>query len=187
MNIRGDDLIAVHARVENALKLAWAQGLAGSNPVAVLLVAFDSGDGPADNADASNLERTLRVHCGRDHDIVLRRRHDEFIAILPETPPAGARRVGEQIVDAMRSADNGQIHRVSVGVAVSVPDEQQAPSNLLRRAESALQAAREHGGDRCIGCGTATGAPPSPKSTLAQLRDLLPRKKKDPDFKRRTD
>ena len=69
---------------------------------------------------------------------------------------------------------------------MAVPDEQRDPADLLRRAESALKAARENGGDRCIGGSTAS-TPPAPKGALAQLRDLLPGKKKDSDLKRRTD
>jgi GGDEF domain-containing protein len=180
-----DTLIAAHARVENALKAAWADGITKSSPLAALLVAFDGGDQAAGAEAVDTLERALRVHCGRQRDIVLRRKHNEFLALLPDTPPAGARQVGGQIVEAMRRGDN--LITVSVGVAVAVPDEQRTPSDLIRRAESALRASRDNGGDRCTG-GTAAGAAPSPpKGALAQLRDLLPGKKKDSDLKRRTD
>lgn len=179
-------LSALEAReqLDKALQAAWSRGTAESSPLTLLLVGFDKTETAV---GVGILERALRVHCARTHDVFLRRAHDEFVAVLPDTPPAGARHVGEQIVAAMRAEDTDHAHRVSVGVAVAVPDEQRTPADLLRRAESALQASRDNGGDRVTG-GTAAGAVASPpKSALAQLRDLLGGKKKDADRKRRTD
>jgi len=177
---------ALEARdqLNKELQRAWLRGSAGSSPLAVILVAFDSAETAV---GVGTLERALRVHCARTHDVFLRRANDEFVAILPDTPPAGARHVGEQIVEAMRAADTDHAQRVSVGVAVAVPDDHHEASDLLRRAESALKASRDSGGDRVTG-GTATGTtPPPPKSALAQLRELLPGGAKDSDRKRRTD
>ena len=180
-------LSALEAReqLNKALERAWSRGSAESSPLALVLVGFDK---PETAVGIGILERALRVHCARTHDVFLRRAHDEYVAVLPDTPPAGARHVGEQIVDAMRAEDTDHTHRVSVGVAVSVPDEQQTPATLLRRAETALQAARDNGGDRVTGGAAAgTSSPAPPKTALAALRELLPAKKKDPDLKRRTD
>ena len=180
-------LSALEAReqLHKALETAWSRGSAESSPLALIVVGFDK---PETTVGIGILERALRVHCARTHDVFLRRAHDEYVAVLPDTPPAGARHVGEQIVAAMRAEDTDHTHRVSVGVAVSVPDEQQTPANLLRRAESARQAAHNRGGDRVTGGATPGAASPAPpKTALAALRDLLPRKKKDPDLKRRTD
>ena len=177
---------ALEAREQltKALQAAWTRGSAESTPLALIWVGFDQAESAV---GTGILERALRVHCARTHDVFLRRANDEYVAVLPDTPPAGARHVGEQIVAAMRAEDTDHTHRVSVGVAVAVPDEQRTPTDLLRRAESALQASRENGGDRVTG-GTAAGTvSPPPKSALAQLRDLLPGKKKDADLKRRTD
>jgi GGDEF domain-containing protein len=179
-------LSALEAREQLAetLRAAWNRGSAESAPLALILVGFDK---PETAVGVGVLERALRVHCARTHDVFLRRANDEYIAVLPDTPPAGARHVGEQIVAAMRAEDNDHTHRVSVGVAVAVPDEQRTPTDLLRRAESALQASRDNGGDRVTG-GAAAGTTPSPpKSALARLRDFLSGKKKDADLKRRTD
>jgi hypothetical protein len=159
-------------RVTTALRSAWNRGAAESSPLTVVLVSFDTS---ATAVGVEILERAMKVHCARTHDIVLRRANDEFVAILPDTPPQGARRVGEQIVEAMRAAaDDDHTHRVS--------------DDLLNRAQSALEAARDRGGDTCVG-GTAAGSvpPQSPKGPLEHLRDLLPKRSKDPDLKRRTD
>lgn len=177
---------ALEAREQltKTLQAAWTRGSAESTPLALLLVGFDK---PETAVGIGILERALRVHCARTHDVFLRRAHDEYVAVLPDTPPAGARHVGEQIIAAMRAEDTDHTHRVSVGVAVAVPDEQRTPTDLLRRAESALQASRDNGGDRVTGGAAAGMAPSPPKGALAQLRDLLPGKRKDSDRKRRTD
>ncbi len=174
-----------HGRMENALQSAWNRGAAESSPLAVALVSFDT---TATAVGVGILERAMRVHCARSNDVVLQRASDEFIAILPDTPPHGARRVGEQIVEAMRAADDDHTHRVSVGLAVAVPDDHRPPQDLLRRAQTALEAAQEKGGDTCVGGAAGATVPnTAPKGPLALLRDLLPKKEKDPDRKRRTD
>lgn len=170
-------------RVNTALQGAWNRGASESSPLAVALVSFDT---TATATGCEILERAMKVHCARTNDVVLRRASDEFVAILPATPPQGARRVGEQIVEAMRAADDDHTHRVSVGVAVAVPDEQRGPEDLLRRAQSALDAARDKGGDTCVG-GSATGITPPPKGAMTQLREFLHAPKRDEDRKRRTD
>ena len=170
-------------RVQAALQNAWSRGAAESSPLTVALVSFDTS---ATAVGAEIVERAVKAHCARTNDVVLRRASDEFIAILPDTPPQGARRVGEQIVEAMRAAADDYTHRVSVGVAVAVPDEQSGPDELMRRAQSALEAAREKGGDTCVG-GAATGSNPSPKGALAHLRRLLPQATQDPTRRRRVD
>jgi GGDEF domain-containing protein len=178
---------ALEARdeVNRALETAWSRGSSESSPLALILVGFDKTETAV---GIGILERALRVHCARTRDVCLRRTSDQYVALLPDTPPAGARHVAEQIVEAMRIEDSDHTHRVSVGVAVAVPDEQRTASDLLRRAEGALQAARDNGGDRIAGgaaAGTAVSTPA--KSALAQLRDLLPAKNKDADLRRRTD
>ncbi|MFM7373911.1 MAG: diguanylate cyclase domain-containing protein [Chthoniobacterales bacterium] len=133
-------------------------------------------------------ERALHAHCARTHDVIVRRAHDEYVAVLPDTPPAGARHVGEQLVDAMRAEDTDHTHRVSVGVAVAVPDDHRDPADLLRRAESALQAAQDNGGDRCAG-GTAAsaGTGAKPQGVLTALGGLFKKKGADEASRRRTD
>jgi diguanylate cyclase (GGDEF)-like protein len=180
-------LTALEAReqLSKELEKAWNRGSAESSPLALMVVAFDK---PGTAVGLGIMERALRVHCARTHDVYVRRAHDEYVVLLPSTPPAGARHVGEQLVEAMRAEGGDYTHRVSVGVAVAVPDEQRTPADLLRRAESALQAARIAGGDRIAGGAAASTAATTPaKGALAQLRDLLPGKKKNADLKRRTD
>jgi diguanylate cyclase (GGDEF)-like protein len=181
----GETLTAARGKFETALNTAWTRGAAESSPLTVVLVSFDT---PPTAAGLEILQRAMKVHCARTRDVVLRRASDEFAAILPDTPPQGARRVGEQIVEAMRAADDDHTHRVSVGVAVAVPDDHRPPQDLLRRAQTALEAAQDKGGDTCVGGSAAGTIPtPAPKGLFAQVRALLPNAKKNPELKRRTD
>lgn len=188
MSTSDPPLISAHEAREQfnkVLQSAWIRGAAESRPLSLLLVGFDK---PETAVGVGILERALRVHCARIHDVVLRRAHDEYVAVLPDTPPSGARHVGEQIVSAMRAEDTDHSHRVSVGVAVAVPDDHRDPLDLLRRAERALQGARDNGGDRCTGGAAAgTAAYTAPKHPLTRLLELMPGKKKDAELKRRTD
>jgi PleD family two-component response regulator len=187
MNAASPPASALEAKalLHQALQDAWIRGAAESTPLSLLIVSFDKPETPA---GVEILQRALQVHCARTRDVVLRRSHDQFAAVLPDTPPAGGHRVGEQIVEAMRAADTDHAHRVSVGVAVVVPDNHREPVDLLRRAETALQAARNNGGDRCLGGSTTTSpAAPAPQGLLAQLHNLLPQKPPDPTRRRHVD
>ena len=172
-------------KLETALQSAWNRGAAESSPLALILVEFDK---PETAVGVGILERALRVHCARTHDVFLRRANDEFVAVLPDTSPAGARHVGEQIIEAMHAEDTDHAQSVSIGVAVSVPDDHRDSSELLCRAESALKAAHDNGGDRVVGGGAARTEPSAtPKSAFAHLRELLPGRKKKSNQKRSTD
>ena len=181
-------LSALEAReqLNKALQAAWIRGSAESQPLALLLVGFDNA---ATAVGTDILERALRVHCARTHDVFVRQANDAYAAILPHTPPAGARRVGEQIVEAMRAEDTDHSHRVSVGVAVAVPDDHRDPSDLLRRAEASLEAARTGGGDRCVGGAAASAAAETMKAQgiLTALGGLFKKKNADEESRRRTD
>ena len=161
----------------------WDRCAAEGTPLAVMIVVPDHTALGHEEDVRRQIDRALRVHCARDRDVITGRANGSFVAILPDTPPPGARHVGEQIVDALRHAPEASA-TVSVGVAGVVPSAGEEPSSLLTRATRSLRAAQEQGGDRCAGGGSAPA--PAPKSTLAQLKELLP-KKKDPDRKRRTD
>lgn len=173
MSADSSPLSALEAQeqLKEALRKAWDRGSAESTPLALVLVGFVKAE---TTAGTDILQRALRVHCARTHDTVLRRSNDQYVAVLPDTSPGGARLIGERIVEAMRLEDNGRAHRVSVGVAVAVPDDHRDPSDLLRRAETSLEAAQSNGGDRCVGgqasaSGTQAKATPGAFSALGKM------------------
>lgn len=83
----------------------------------------------------------------RAEDLPARLGGDEFSVVLPGIDVGGARGLAERILTAVRScADLAQRGvTVSAGVAAWSPDE--LPSDLLRRADEALYAAKHAGGD----------------------------------------
>lgn len=178
--------LEAQSQLNEALRKAWERGAAESTPLAMVLVGFDK---PETTEGSNILQRALRVHCARTQDTVLRRSNDQFVAILPHTSPAGARLIGDRIVEAMRLEDNDCAHRVSVGVAVSVPDDHRDPSDLLRRAEASLDAAQSGGGDRCAGgaASAITKAPATAPPALSALGKIFGVAKKHEDFRRGTD
>ena len=115
-------------RLNNTLQSASVRGSAKSIPLALLLVGIDK---PETAVGIGILERALRVHCAGTHDVTLRRAHDEYVAVLPDTHPAGSRHAGEQITEAVRAEDSDHAHRVSIVVAVSFPDDHRDSSELL--------------------------------------------------------
>lgn len=165
------------------LRREWSRCAAEGIPLALLHVALDPPPAGDNGEILTYLDRALRVHCARDRDIIGRRADGIFVVLLPDTPPPGARHVGEQIVEAMHHAPE-PVATVSVGVAAVVPSENDEATSLLTRAERALRAAQDQGGNRCAGGSTPA---PAPQGPLAQLRDLFPRPKKDPTHQRRTD
>jgi hypothetical protein len=89
----------------------------------------------------------------------------------------------------MRLEDNGRAHRVSVGVAVVVPDDHHDPSDLLSRAETSFDAAQSSGGDRCLG-GQVSVSAKATKTTpgaFSALGKIFGKTKKEEEFRRGTD
>lgn len=174
------------SRLKETLRKAWERGSAESAPLALVLVGFDK---PETTEGTDILQRALRVHCARTHDTVLRRFNDQYVAVLPDTSPAGARLIGERIVEAMRLEDNNRAHRVSVGVAVAVPDDHRDPAELLRRAETSLEAAQSNGGDRCAGGQASVSAktPETAPGVFSAMGKIFRKTKKEREFRRGTD
>jgi diguanylate cyclase len=92
---------------------------------------------------ASVLTETLR-----EMDVPARYGGEEFAVILPRTGLADAKQLAERVrsaVDTARQdnrAGNGQV-TVSVGLAEATPDDD--PASLVKRSDTALYAAKEHG------------------------------------------
>lgn len=97
----------------------------------------------------------LRHVCRRPRDMAARYGGEEFAAILPATDLPGAVRVAREVVQALRdlalphaTSPNGAIVTVSVGVCVSDAGVTDKASQLIRRADQALYAAKNAGRDR---------------------------------------
>lgn len=89
----------------------------------------------------------------RDADLACRMGGEEFLLILPDTPLSGAYQIGERIrsriaSEAFRTRQETRIRlTVSVGIA-TLDGECDTPESILKRADTALYAAKRRGRNR---------------------------------------
>jgi uncharacterized protein YigA (DUF484 family)/GGDEF domain-containing protein len=127
-------------------------------PVACLSIYVDaSAQGSPNLATLSHTITALIRH----QDIIIRHdEHDTFIVFLPGVRPLQDVDIAENIAEACRQLqheDGATPIALSMGVALSSHDEDPAISELLKRAEQAMQQAIEAGGDTLI-CAAAPSA-----------------------------
>lgn len=170
-------------KLHRSLRHEWQRCAREDTPLAALMVNLDRfRDFNASHGHAAGDEclqavaGAMQAHCIRARDTVARWNGAQFVALLPATHAQGARHVGNRIIEAMRDFAAGRTKApdslpvsASVGVAVTIPDDQTSPESLLEKAERALNAAREQGGDRVIGGSTAPMPSPERPSGFAAL------------------
>jgi diguanylate cyclase (GGDEF)-like protein len=128
-------------------------------PVSVLLLDIDhfkrvNDPGGHLRGDAvlaavgAQLNQVLRSTDGR-----CRYGGDEFLVILPDTPPLGAQQVAETLrrgLAAVRLPDDPSLSiTTSIGVAVSFPGAHDDAAGIIGRADAALYRAKRAGRNRC--------------------------------------
>lgn len=89
----------------------------------------------------------------RHNDRLARLGDDEFVALLPDTPSAGALEVGERIraAAAMPIDIDGQRVACSISVGVgSYPEDGRTVDAVLARADRAMRQAKEQGRNRVV-------------------------------------
>lgn len=103
---------------------------------------------------ATTLSRTVK----RPGDLFARYGGEEFAAILPKTDLIGARKIAEQMLQAVERLDinhpfsaNGRL-TISIGLACIQPDDKELPEILIEAADKALYQAKKAGGNR-VCCG----------------------------------
>jgi diguanylate cyclase (GGDEF)-like protein/PAS domain S-box-containing protein len=145
----------MHLRLSTALAHATDNG----RPLAVIILALDRyretintlGSDSGDTIVRALAERLVEVI--GDDQRVARLRGEEFGVLLPDADADLARQVGRRLHKALDRPV--MVHRLpievtaSVGIAVS-PDHGHEGEPLLRRADTALQAARHLGGGACV-------------------------------------
>jgi len=155
-----DDLTGVLNRraLIDGLTRQLAQARRTGRPVTVVLLDVDNfkqindtfGHGVGDLVLRALGERCRSV--SRESDLVGRLGGEEFALVLPDTHMHGARTLGERLATSFRSADvttaDGTVvlFTASMGVAEVAPGE--SASEVLRRADHAMYAAKAAGRDR---------------------------------------
>jgi diguanylate cyclase (GGDEF)-like protein len=86
--------------------------------------------------------------CVRESDILARYGGDEFVAVLPETPPSGAlviaERIRKSIEDHVFLKPQGLAARISASVGIACyPDHALTPEALIQKADQAMYRVKE--------------------------------------------
>jgi diguanylate cyclase (GGDEF)-like protein len=90
----------------------------------------------------------ILVEAVRESDILARYGGDEFVVVLPETPPSGALVIAERIRKAIEShsflKDQGVEARISASFGIaSYPDHALTPEGLIQKADQAMYRVKE--------------------------------------------
>ena len=183
---RTNDL-ASGSQFGQALDAAWRHCASDGQPLSVLAVEVDNLESVSSSSDRKTTEawlegfsRALRVHCNRPGDTVQEIWGGKFMAILPGTYPTGARHVSEAILDAARDLNkvheedfSGAAITVSVGITSTAPGHHGEASEMIPRANRALQRARDLGGNRVNGGASISPSAKDGASFLSILRNLF--------------
>jgi diguanylate cyclase (GGDEF)-like protein len=117
-------------------------------PYAIARLDLDLSASHASEATVRAVAEALRAP-RREYDVVARLSDGSFAILLPRAGDEAARRVMKRVVRGFRDAPvgEGESARVtlSAGVAVWTPPSADAADDLLRRAATALDAARARG------------------------------------------
>jgi diguanylate cyclase (GGDEF)-like protein len=107
--------------------------------------------------------------CVRESDTLARYGGDEFVVVLPETPPAGALLIAERIRSAIDEhvflGGQGLAERLSASVGVATyPDHADSAELLMRMADQAMYHVKQRNKNG-VGLAEAAAAPPALKET----------------------
>ncbi|WBS00105.1 diguanylate cyclase [Pseudoduganella sp. SL102] len=159
---RRDPLTGIFNRryFDNRMRDEWARHRRMQEPIAVAMVDVDHfkafndhyGHMRGDECLMEIADR-LRHATRRPGELVARYGGEEFVMLLPGTSALAADAFGKWVCEDVRAmkypharGKNGLIS-VSVGLATAVPDESVMISELIRRADTALYAAKRDGRD----------------------------------------
>jgi diguanylate cyclase (GGDEF)-like protein len=123
-------------------------------PLSVIFLDLDGFKGVNDAHGHLAGSRTLAevgailVEAVRESDILARYGGDEFVVVLPETPPSGALVIAERIRKAIEShhflQDQGLDARISASFGIaSYPDHALTPEGLIQKADQAMYRVKE--------------------------------------------
>lgn len=107
----------------------------------------DAGD-----AALRAVSQTL-LSCMRDVDFAARWGGEEFLAVLPDTDPAGARLVAERIrtrIEAMGFEVGGDTYRLSMTLGVATLQPGEGAEQAIARADAALYEGKRGGRNRVV-------------------------------------
>ena len=124
------------------------------SPLSVIFLDLDGFKSVNDQHGHLAGSRTLTevggilAHAARESDILARYGGDEFVVVLPDTPPSGALVIAERIRRAIEShaflAELGLEARISASFGIATyPDHALTPEGLIQKADQAMYRVKE--------------------------------------------
>ncbi|TBV05835.1 diguanylate cyclase domain-containing protein [Stutzerimonas kirkiae] len=155
--------IANRRTFDELLQSCWAQQ-AGKQPLALLMIDIDAfkryndslGHQSGDDA-IRRIARCIEASLQRHEDLVARYGGEEFACILPNTDLNGADHLARTIQNAVAAlriehpdSPTSPFLTLSIGGAAVIPDPQESPRLLLRKADANLYQAKQSGRSRTV-------------------------------------
>jgi two-component system chemotaxis family response regulator WspR len=150
--------------LDEFLAAEWRRAARERSPLAVLMIDIDDfkkyndtyGHVAGDEV-LRKVSEALRALLKRPADLAARYGGEEFTAIMPATPAAGVRLLGEQLRGSVEAqnivhhgASVGGRLTISIGGASMIPGRDELCSSLLELADRALYAAKGQGKNRVV-------------------------------------
>ncbi|MES0038634.1 GGDEF domain-containing protein [Mesorhizobium sp. M0046] len=99
------------------------------------------------------IAHAIQTGAGRSNDLAARYGGEEFVIVLVDASMEHANEIAFRLVQSVRDLniphDCGRV-TVSVGVATTVPNENESPNDLVKAADLALFRAKPEGRDRLV-------------------------------------
>ena len=141
---------------EDRLKNALAQAERRRASLCILFVDLDRFKVINDSLGHPTGDEVLKVvgkrlaEGLRDGDSLARRGGDEFLVLLPDTPPDGAASVAQKLIDRVRAPMHCGGHDLTISASCGIavyPENGPDTEGLLKAADIAMYRAKEGGGD----------------------------------------
>jgi diguanylate cyclase (GGDEF)-like protein len=157
--------VANRRQLDQRLQVEWNRALRQGQPLSFLLLDIDHfkavndtyGHQAGDDCLIA-LAATCSAEIPRSCDLLARYGGEEFGVLLPSTPEPGAQQVAERLRTAVErtpvhsgAVEDALSLTVSIGYASMTPRQNEQPSELIRRADEALYAAKKAGRNRTCG------------------------------------
>jgi diguanylate cyclase (GGDEF)-like protein len=172
---RTDGLTGIANRryFDEAYERDWQHALRHGLAVSAILAdidhfkAYNDHHGHLEGDDClRQIAEVLKTAARRGTDLVARYGGEEFMVLLPDADGEAARRVAEELRQAVEglaiphtASSTAPVVTVSFGVATVVPTDGERAEALLRRADTALYEAKAHGRNRVEAAEPIEGSP----------------------------
>ncbi|PZD72418.1 Phytochrome-like protein cph2 [Acaryochloris thomasi RCC1774] len=153
---------------DQKLEQEWLRAIGNRTSLSLIMIDIDyfkqfndTYGHPEGDRCLKRVAQAIEAGLHRPQDLVARYGGEEFVVILPETSETGAIQVAERICTDVRDLKIAHLTSplcdritISLGVATSMPQDNELPQDLIVKADQALYQAKHQGRDR-ISCDRA--------------------------------